>query len=414
MTNNTYSILSFEESCRSVDGMCMVAVRVSLRRIGWNDDVRVTACADSAWRRDHFKMATVDNYTCLNFSSSDFKIIAGVKASVGVATILMAAATVLTNVVSRKYIFPLHRKVLCTGIATLIDGVSSAFNRVDYFGENDATRAYCVFAGLLNRYSAIATAIATFSMACNIFLDAVFAAQARGYQRVGRRPNSCGLSDWIWPLMIFAFPLTVVWIPFVQSAYGQSPGWPWCTVGTVNDDCSRFEFGDAINIAMFTMILALFGAIVAFYLIIMVILFRRRRNKEVHYDQVILVQKQRLYKEVLLLVLPVLYTVIKFVVIVVNLILNRPGQFVFSMWIVYAAVTPASGFFAFSMSLDGRVCDNRRCLLLCDDSRSGDVDVSTLYADSEAECSNSQGNALERRQKKISISNDNAGTYHAI
>lgn len=313
-----------------------------------------------------------ENRTCLNFSSTEFKIIAGVKASVGFISVLLGTITIIANVASRKYIFPFHRKVLFLGVAVVFDGLSSVFNRVDYLFENEATRTYCVFAGLLNRYANSALAASYFAIACSLFLDGLYADRASSYQGVGRRPNSCRLSDWLWSLMIFIAPLLFVWVPFLQSAYGQSPGWPWCTIRTLNDDCSVFAFGAGINHAVFAIILLLMAAVVCFYISIMVIIARRRRGRrEIYYDHVIVMQKQLLDREIRVLALPVLHIAVKFVVILVNLIVNRPGQFVFGMWITFAVVASFGGMTVLAMTLCGNKCDRRSCrsLLLCANSK---------------------------------------------
>lgn len=310
------------------------------------------------------------NRSCPSFTSDEFKIIAGVKASVGFVTVLMATVTVIVNVASRKYMFPFHRKVLYAGVAVIIEGLSSMLNRVDYLFENDATKKYCVFAGFLNRYANCAVTISSFSIACSIFLDGLYADRSSGYQVAGRRPNSCRLSDWVWLVLIFASPLLFVFIPFLQSAYGQSPGWPWCTVRTVKDDCSVFIFGYVVNLTIFGLILVLLIAVVAMYVVIMLVTARRRRRNEIHFDHVIVAQKKLLDRELQVLAFPALYIAVKFLVILLNLVINRPGQFSFVMWIIYAVVTSASGVIALALTLGGSTCDRQCCrfLLLCTSS----------------------------------------------
>eukprot|EP00731_Ephydatia_muelleri_P001394 Em0001g1394a len=313
-----------------------------------------------------------ENRTCLNFSSTEFKIIAGVKATVGFTTVLLGTITIIVNVTSRKYLFSFHRKVLYAGLAVVIEGLSSMFNRVDYFFESEATRTYCVFAGLLNRYSNLALAFSSLAITSSLFLDGLYADRARSYQGVGRRPNSCRLSDWLWPVLIFVAPLLLVWTPFLRSAYGQSPGWPWCTVRTLNDDCSAYVFGLGVNLTLFTVNLLVMAAVVSSYIAVVVILaIRRKGRREINYDDVIVTQKKLMNRELQVLVLPVLYMAVKFVVTLVNLIVNRPGQFVFAVWIVYAAIASASGITALTMTLSGSKCDRRCCrsVLLCENSK---------------------------------------------
>ena len=309
---------------------------------------------------------SIENRTCLNYSSPEFKVIAVVRASVGLITVFLGALTIITNVVSRKYLFSFHRKILYVGVAYVLDGLSSVFNRVDYLGENEATRGFCVFAGLWNKYSICAVSAASFAIACSLFMDVMYAVRANSYQAVGRRPNSCQFSDWFWPLMIFAFPLLVVWIPFLQSAYGQSPGSPWCNIRTVNEDCSMFKFGQDIDAGISALVLMYLGYVVAIYIItVLVVVRRRRRRKEVIYDHVIMVQKKQLDREIRVLFLPVIYLAARLIAIVVNLVINRPGEFIFPMWIIYAVVTSMGGFFALAMTMD---CDRRSCgrvLSLC-------------------------------------------------
>ena len=93
----------------------------------------------------------------------------------------------------------------------------------------------------------------------------------------------------------------------------------------------------------------------------LVVVRRRRRRKEVFYDHVIMVQKKQLDREIRVLFLPVIYLAARLIAIVVNLVINRPGEFIFPMWIIYAVVTSMGGFFALAMTI--RSCG--RVLSLC-------------------------------------------------
>ena len=260
--------------------------------------------------------------------NNDLKMIASVKASCGVVSFLLGIAAILTNVLYKKYRFHIHRMVLYLSVAVTLSGLTSALNRVDYLVENKAAEKFCVAAGAGIEYSTWVSGMATLSLSFSISISLM----GRTRSSSAGSNMSARFSTCTWPLLIFVFPLSFLWIPFVKQGYGQSRDWPWCTIRTVDANCIVDRFGNAIHISFSVLDLLVSSAV--FVLFPYQVLVIRRRLREWSVD----IQHKRVLKwEGVVIGLIVLTFFVRFVIIAVNLGIYETGRYVRPMWIIYAA-----------------------------------------------------------------------------
>ena len=120
--------------------------------------------------------------------------------------------------------------------------------------------------GFEDMYANLVIVLSTVALAYNISADFVS-------HRSGELRHRA-----IWLLIIFVFPLTVLWIPFLYSAYGRSPNIPWCAIRTMDDNCTTFPFGQAVSITNSVVIAILGSVVVILYVAVVVALVRRQRQ----------------------------------------------------------------------------------------------------------------------------------------
>ncbi len=111
----------------------------------------------------------------------------------------------------------------------------------------------------------------------------------------------------VYVLLIFVLPLTFNWIPFVHGAYGVAG--PWCWIRSHHDDCSKFEYGVALQVTLwyapfYTLLLVMF----VIYAIVLVKLRRDSYHWASRYDPLAQKQREEIRNEVkLLLWFPIIY-----------------------------------------------------------------------------------------------------------
>ena len=229
----------------------------------WNTDL--IANAQGCLR----KMLSINesNNSCLSSSSPSFKIIAAIRGATALTSLVFSISAVVINVLSKKYLVPLHRMVLYFSVSCVLTGITKSLNRVDYLVENETTRAFCIFSGFIDQYASWTSILASYSIAYHLCMEVL------GRTNGGRR------SVLFWLLAIFAFPLTFCWIPFIHLAYGQSADWAWCSVRRVLEDCTIYTFALVLNyVSWFVPSAVLAVTMVILYLISIIIVIRRRAS----------------------------------------------------------------------------------------------------------------------------------------
>ena len=262
---------------------------------------------------------------CRITPDNDLKTIASVKAAFGVVSFFLGIVAISLNVLYQKHRFHFHRMILYLGVAVTLNGLTSALNGVDYFFESDAKKTFCIVAGAGNEYSTWVNGMATLSLSFSVSISLM-----RGRSRSGSTGSRLRFSA-VWPLLIFVFPLSFLWIPFVKQAYGQSKNLPWCTIITVDANCSVNQFGKAVHTSFTVLDLLVSGAVFLMFPYQVAVI--RRRLREWNIDP----EHKRVMKwDGVAISLVVLTFFVRFIIIVINLVINEISGYAPVMWYVYA------------------------------------------------------------------------------
>ena len=133
------------------------------------------------------------NRSCMDFASTEFKIVAAIRAASAVVSLVLSLIAIVINVVSQKYVFQLHRMVLYFSISGVLTGITKALNRVDYFVENSDTKNFCIASGFMDQYASWTSLLSGFAIGCTLFAEIL------------GRENSSKCVNRFWLLLILSF-----------------------------------------------------------------------------------------------------------------------------------------------------------------------------------------------------------------
>ena len=287
------------------------------------------------------------NQSCMEFASTNFKIVAAIRAASAVVSFVLCLIATVINVASQKYVFHLHRMVLYFSISGILAGITKALNRVDYFVENNGTKAFCMASGFMDQYASWTNILSSLAIGCTLFTEVL------------GRNNDSKCVHRFWLLLIFVFPLSFNWIPFIHLTYGQSADWVWCTMRIILEDCSTFTLALVFNNMMwFVPAIVVSVAVIVLYVITVVIVIRRRREWDLTHDPLIINKKKQMMKEVASVSLLVLGFVFVNSLSLILRIIQLVGRKAFPLWIIYAIFTPLMpGLVSFVMTVDSDTCN---------------------------------------------------------
>lgn len=286
-----------------------------------------------------------------------FNIIASVRAGSGLLSVMLGLVAVFINVAFKKYRFHLQRMILYMSVSSVFHGLAAAMNRVDYFVRNDATETFCVADGFLNAYSSWTVLLSVFAVTCNVFMEIIGHASK----------SSCIRA--FWPVLIFLFPLSFLWIPLLRMEYGQPSKWPWCSFPVHSDS----EFGKAIVLTLTIVPYFLFTLVeIVLYLAGVIIVIRRRKLREATNDPAAISDRKRSEKEAICMIM---YFALVFLGYFLGFITGVVSQFEtnhsvnqwyhFALWIAYASFNPLSaGLTSIIITAEKETCNVRSFLSL--------------------------------------------------
>lgn len=280
-------------------------------------------------------MATTANSTgncSMPFDSTEFTVVAILRAISGLASVLCASYSILLIVAFKRYLLSFQRIALYFCVSSVLKGLSDATNRVEYvFGNGAATRNYCVWAGFFLQYTLWTLFLSilffvSFSM-CKIVLH-------KEHVRF-ERPL---------PLLIFAFPLAFNWIPFVSSAYGRSE--LSCWIRDINEvDCTVYTIGIGLQYGLWTVPQAvlLVASTIAYFAGSAVLIWRRRRWAPANRTETLIGDKKEI---IILLLFPVVFIVLNIPSFAVSVLqtsyATSSEDLLLPLWYVYSVLTPLS------------------------------------------------------------------------
>ena len=160
--------------------------------------------------------------------STQYKIAAAIRASVGLFSFFCCLGVVLVIVLYKKYKLFIQRLILYLAVAALVHSISYTLARVNYYTPRPIEDPYCYFGGLLNHYSAAVELLNIWCITVNLFVNTI----------LNKRTEKLEV---VYVLIAYFLPVTWFWLPLWKRAYGTAG--PWCGIRTVDANCNPFPFG---------------------------------------------------------------------------------------------------------------------------------------------------------------------------
>lgn len=230
----------------------------------------------------------------LRYDSTNYKILAGLRATAGFISFLCCVVVVLIIIIFKKYKFFAQRLILNVAVAAMIHSFSYTTGRVNYYTVRPIEDPYCYFGGLFNHYTAAVELISIWCVTINIF-------------SVGMRGKNTASVEPIYILVTYALPLLWFWIPVWKQAYGTSGG--WCGIKFLQKDCKPYSIGAYIQFGIWYIPLYISTFIITGLMLTVAIkILRYRRYWKGKYDPVTIGVKQALRDELQPLIwYPIIY-----------------------------------------------------------------------------------------------------------
>jgi len=239
------------------------------------------------------------NYTS-PFSDKIYSIIPAVTAVVGFFSLLASLFTIFVIILFKQHKIFNQRLILYLAITTAMFSVCVVIQRVDYQQETGKFyTGFCVFSGFLNQVSSWMILSAVTCITLSLIIRAFFQ----------RDPESL---DKLSVLLIFVFPFTFNWIPFIREAYGKSGAWCWIRS---LDKCMEevFLFGKTLQLVLWYIPLYLVILVqIVLFVLVTVKLFRYKKYSTIgEYVPYNRKDQQELIKEAMpMLSYPVIYFIV--------------------------------------------------------------------------------------------------------
>lgn len=281
---------------------------------------------------------------CSVFETNRYVIVALVSAGTATLSALACLAVIILLFSFKRYHFFTQRLILCLCISALLNSIAIALRfqeAWDLDGRDDSNvkKALCVFTAFIDQTTAWSETIAYCCITINLFLVAVLKKDTEKLEAV-------------YIFMIFIFPFTFNWVPFLHGAYGEAGAWCWIRVE--NADCSVFDFGMYLSLFLWYVpnYIILVGIILV-YLFIVIWVTKQRHTWSGKFDPEIERQKANLQREVL----PLLFYPLGFLLLNIFPFVNRIHDIFmapsFVLWMLHAFFSPLQGgYIALVYTLD--------------------------------------------------------------
>ena len=202
---------------------------------------------------------------CSVFETYPYVIVAVVSSGSAMVSALCCIFVICLIFLLKKHYFFIQRIILYHCLAALFRAVAliTHFHRLKYNKASEISRILCSITGFLEQvslwYLLVDYSVITFTL----LMTAVF------HKNVARLER-------LYVVLIFIFPLTFNWIPFINNTYGRSGAVCWIR-STNFDDCSEHRFGYILQIALWDVhfLTSLILNIIIYVVVIAVVAWQR-------------------------------------------------------------------------------------------------------------------------------------------
>ena len=286
------------------------------------------------------------SFNCSVFHSWDYAKVAIVSSASASVSVLCCLAVILLIFLLKKHYFFIQRLVLYLSLAALFNSLSivARLYRIGYEKEdNEALNIICTIAAFVDQTTICSLFMAFSVITFTLLLRAVF------------RKNTSRLEPFYF-ILIFFFPLTFNWIPFLQHTYGKAGAWCWIRAVNYEDNCSEHKFGTYLRFALWYVpsYILLLSMLLA-YVFIVVSITRQKHRWTGRYDPEAIRIREQMRNEVW----PLLFYPIGLFILNIFPLINRihdsihDSTPVYTLWLLHAIFSPLQGgYIAVVFTLD--------------------------------------------------------------
>ena len=175
---------------------------------------------------------------CSVFETYPYVIVAVVSSGSAMVSALCCIFVTCLIFLLKKHYFFTQRIILYHCLAALFRAVAlmTRFHRLIYNDESETSTVLCKISGFLDQTTLWYLTMDYYIITFTLLMTAVFHKNVAGLER-------------LYVVLIFVFPLTFNWIPFINDTYGRSEAFCWIR-NTNFDDCSKHKFGYVLQIVL--------------------------------------------------------------------------------------------------------------------------------------------------------------------
>ncbi len=202
----------------------------------------------------------VDPTSCSPYESDDYAYVALASAISASVSFIASTFVIFLIIYFRKWKFVSQRLILYLAISSLLASISTMVHRVDYHNQTSSFYTnFCIFGGFFEQVTSWMVLNSVTTITTYLFIIVTFQRDTKKLEAV-------------YFLLIFAFPILISLIPFVQSSYGRSGAWCWIR----NEErftCEYFSLGEYFIFALwFIPVHILLAALLIMYVIILILI----------------------------------------------------------------------------------------------------------------------------------------------
>ena len=225
---------------------------------------------------DDFNISNgTDGTVCDIYDSHPYVIVSVVHSASAMVSALCCIFVIIVIFLLKKNSFFIQRLIIYLCIATLVQsaGFILLLHRLGDNSESKVSEVICMISGFLNQLSLWYMTLDLVVITFVLLLTGVFNKNVAHFER-------------LYVVLIFIFPLTFNWIPFIDSSYGRHGTTCWIRNLNHDDNCTEHGFGSILQFAVWRAEFYSFLVVmVPIYIVVIVFLTKQkycyRRKSEI-------------------------------------------------------------------------------------------------------------------------------------
>lgn len=274
------------------------------------------------------------NVSCSPYDSTSYVVVAAVSAGLSGLSLILLSGVIFILVLFKKWRFFSQRLILYLATSSILVNIGIILHRVDYYNQTtDFYVKFCEFGGFLDQVANWMLLMSVCSITTFVFLKIFF------------NKNTEKL-EFLYLFLIFAFPLTFAWIPFIWGAYGRAGAWCWIRFEE-RGTCEPYYTGQVLQYMLwFGPLYVLMFILIIIYVLLLFRLYRKPNEWTREYDVTNTLQRKKMTPHDLkpLIVYPLLYfllNIFPFINRTYNLVITDSP--ILALWYLSALANPSMG-----------------------------------------------------------------------